>query len=539
MTITRRTLINSAVATAAAGQSLLTSRPSSAQTPSGTLRFVPEFDLQVLDPIANTGLSTLQHGYLVYDTLFSVDRTYTPRPQMVDKYAVSDDGRTYDFTLRDGLRFHDGAAVRAQDCVASIRRWGARDVMGRAIMARLDSLVASDEKSFRLKLKEPYPILIDAFAKVSSNVCFIMREREASTDPNTLVKDVVGSGPFRFVANEFVPGSKVVYARNEAYVPRQEPSDGYSGGKHARVNRVEWNIIGDANTQLSALIAGEVDLVSGPPLDLLPMLARDRNVVIKHLDQQGWAAYIRPNHIHPPFNDIRARRALAHLVDQSDYLNAAAGDKANWTECRAFMVCGSPMESQAGMEAYAKADLVKAKALLAESGYNGEPLVVLDPTDNPILGALSQITIGQLRKIGANVQPVSTDLATAFARRASRNAPTAGGWHIFHTRSLGVELNNPLTSFPLASPCSADAQGNRAGWFGWSCDEKLEQLREQWTKAASLDERKKVAVEIQRRAAEHLPFIPLGQMRTPVAHRANVRGLIEMPIVVFWNVALG
>ena len=362
-----------------------------------------------------------------------------------------------------------------------------------------------------------------------------MREREAATDPNIAVTETIGSGPFRFVRDFFVPGASVAYTRNAEYVPRAEAPDGYAGAKRAGVDRVEWRIISDPSTQVNALLTGEVDVISSPPSDLLPRMRSSPNVTVRLLDRQGWYAYIRPNHLYPPFNDIRARQALAHLVDQADYMNAAAGDPANWRACRAFMVCGSPMESEAGMERFAKPDLVRAKTLLAESGYNGEPIVVLHPVDNLILGSITEVTISQLRKIGANVQPVTADLATVFARRASRQPPASGGWNLFHTRSLGVELNNALTSFPLASPCTVDAQGNRAGWFGWACDETIERLRLEWAKSPGLAERQRVAHLLQQRAAETLPFIPVGQIFSPVAHRTSVQGLIEMPVPVLWN----
>ena len=536
MTATRRAVV-------AAGAGLLTAPAlvggTRAQPQAGTLRFVPEFDLPSMDPILNTALTTNQHGYMVYDTLFAQDSSFTPRAQMVERYTVSEDGLTWDFQLRDGLRFHDGSPVRARDCTASIRRWGARDVFGRMVIARTAALEAVDDRHFRLRLREPYPVLLEALAKVSSNVCFVMREREAETDPNTAIREVVGSGPFRFRPDQHVPGSRIVYERFDGYVPRNEPANGYAGGKVARVQRVEWRIIPDASTQANALSAGEVDIVNSPSFDLLRLLRRARGVTVSILDRQGWLGYLRPNHLHPPFNDVRARQALAHMVDQTDYLRAAAGDDENWRACRAFLVCGSPIGTEIGMEAYARPNLERARALLAEAGYRGEPITVLHPTDNPILTGLSEVTIGQLRRIGVTVDVVAQDLASVFARRGNRQPPGQGGWHIFHTRSLGVELNNPLTSFPLASPCETDAQGNRAGWFGWSCDAEIEQLRDAYARAAELPARRQVGEGLQHAAARHLPFIPLGQIFTPIAHRSNVTGLVEMPIPVLWNVAVG
>jgi len=503
------------------------------------LKFVPEFDLRVVDPIANTGLATTQHGYMIFDTLFAMDRGFSPKPQMVERFELGQNGTVYTFVLRPGLKFHDGTPVTARDAAQSVRRWAARDVMGRGVNERITALDAVDERTFRLTLREPYPLVIDALAKISGSPCFVMREKEASTDPATPITEMIGSGPFRVVREEFQPGNRIVYAKNADYVPRAEPGDGYAGGKVVNVERVEWHIIADPSTQVAALIAGEMDFVNTPALDMLPQLRRESSVTVKIVDPQGWLPYVRPNHLHPPFNDVRARRALALLVNQADYLSAAAGDKENWKECFAFMVCGSPNGSEAGMDAYRKANLERAKALMAEAGYNGEPIVVLHPTDNAILGAVTEVTMGQLRKIGVNVRAEASDLATAFARRARRAPPLQGGWHIFHTRSLGLELNNPLTSFALASPCGTDASGNRVGWFGWACDQPLEDLRARWAMASDPAERRKIAEEIQLRAAEFLPYIPLGQLYTPIAHRKAVSGIVEMPIPVLWNVSLG
>ena len=475
----------------------------------------------------------------IYDTLFAMDRGFNPRPQMIERVELGQNGTVYTFVLRPGLKFHDGTPVTAKDAAQSVRRWAARDVMGRSVNERIVALDAVDERTFRLTLREPYPLVIDALAKISGSPCFVMREKEASTDPSTPITEMIGSGPFRIVRAEFQPGNRIVYEKNPDYVPRAEPADGYAGGKTVNVQRVEWHIIADPSTQIDALIAGEMDFVNTPALDALARLRREPAVTVRVVDPQGWLPYIRPNHLHPPFNDVRARRALALLVNQADYLSAAAGDRENWKECHAFMVCGSPMGSEAGMDAYRKANLERARALLREAGYNGEPIVVLHPTDNAILGAVTEVTMAQLRLAGVNVRAEASDLATAFARRARRDPPLQGGWHIFHTRSLGLELNNPLTSFALASPCGTDANGNRVGWFGWACDQPLEDLRSQWAVAPDTATRRKIAEEMQLRAAEFLPYIPLGQMLTPIAHRTNVRGIIEMPLPVLWNVSVG
>ncbi len=504
--------------------------------PGSILRFVPPFDLRSLDPIVDTGFSTLQHGYMIYDTLFAMDGAFTPRPQMVDAFDVSLDGLSYAFRLRPGLRFHDGAPVTAADCIASIRRWGARDVMGKLLLARTTRLDATDDATVRLRLVEPFPLLIHALAKISSSPCFIMRERDALTDPAVAVRTAIGSGPFRFLPDRFVPGARVAYAANRGYLPRPEAPDGYAGRKRAEVDVVEWHVIPDVATQVAAILAGEVDMLASPTLDLLDRMRADPAVTVRLFDRFGWTAYIRPNQLHPPFDDIRARQALGHLAPQSDYMAAAAGDPGNWGECRSFLSCAAAVPD--GGEALGAQDLQRARDLLMASGYAGAPIVVLDPVDSPILSNLTAVTVSRLRRIGAAVDTVAADLATVFARRASTQPPDKGGWNLFHTISLGLEFAGPLTNFALASPCRTEASGPPPGWYGWPCDPAIEALREAWAQAPGEAERGQIAGRLQDAAARSLPFIPLGRIDTPVAFRTAVRGLPEMPVPVLWNTSV-
>src|SRR6478735_2333553 len=223
------------------------------------LKFIPQADLRILDPIATTAYITRNHGYMVYDTLFAMDEKFQVKPQMLDKYEMSKDKLTYTFTLRDGLKFHDGAPVRSADCIASIERWAKRDVFGQRLAELTEAWTAVDDKTFRLKLKKPFAYVLEALGKPSSNVPFIMPERIAKTDAFTAITDATGSGPFKFVKEEWVPGSKVVYVKNTDYVPRKEPPSWAAGGKVVKVDRVEWIYIPDAATAAAALNAGEVD----------------------------------------------------------------------------------------------------------------------------------------------------------------------------------------------------------------------------------------------------------------------------------------
>ncbi len=495
-----------------------------------TLKFIAQSDLRVLDPIWTTAYVTRNHGYMVFDTLFAIDAEFTPHPQMVDEFNVSADKLTYRFKLRDGLNFHDGSPVKGADCVASIKRWAARDGHGQAMAAVLDSIAPDGDKGFTVKLKEPFSLLIDGFAKVSSLALFIMPERLANTDPFKQVTEMVGSGPFKFVKEEFQPGNKVVYVKNADYVPRKEPASWASGGKVVKVDRVEWLNIPDATTKVTAMNAGEADWWENPPLELVPALAANPDMVVANSDPLPSLIMVRFNHLLPPFNNVKMRQAVLAVASQPDFLSALAGDKQNWAECGSYYTCGTPMASDAGGEAITgKRDYDKAKKLIAEAGYNGERIVVMDAVDQPVAHSQALVVADAMKKLGLNVEIQSMDWGTLVTRRASKEPLDKGGWNVFGTGWVGADMLDPVQNLPLrASGASA--------WFGWPSDDKMEALRAQWLKAATIDERKKIAADLQRRAFEVVPYLPNGTWTPKTAYRKNLKGVIQAPAFLLWNV---
>jgi peptide/nickel transport system substrate-binding protein len=329
------------LAATAACLGMLSAVPATAES---TLRLVAHSDLKVLDPIWTTAFITRNHGYMIYDVLFAKDAKGDVKPQMVDKYEVSPDKMTWTFTLRPGLEWTDGKPVTAEDCVASIRRWAARDALGQQLMGATGELKVLDEKSFRLSLKEPFGLVLDALGKPSSNVPFMMPKRVAETDPNKQIDDYTGSGPFMFKRDEWKPGEKIVYLKNPRYKPRDEPPSMLAGGKVAKVDRVEWLAITDPATAANALIAGEIDIIEVPPPDLFPMLKADKNIALYGWNQAGSQIIMRMNHLHPPFDNLKARQALMYSIAQEDFLRAQVGDPEIYRVCNAPLVCGSKYE---------------------------------------------------------------------------------------------------------------------------------------------------------------------------------------------------
>ena len=296
----RAPLFVNVVATFVAGLIALGSSAAFAQAGGKVLKFIPQADLRILDPIATTAYITRNHGYMVYDTLFAMDAKFQIQPQMVEKYELSADKLTYTFTLRDGLKFHDGAPVRSADCIASLERWAKRDALGQKLAEVTDAWAATNDKTFTLKLMRAFPLTLDALGKPSSNVPFIMPERIAKTDPFQNITDTTGSGPFKFVKEQWVPGNKVVYVKNTDYVPRKEAPSWAAGGKVVKVDRVEWIYIPDAATAAAALNAGEADWWEQLPPDLIPVLKRNKDIKVENIDPLGSMGLIRFNQLHPP-----------------------------------------------------------------------------------------------------------------------------------------------------------------------------------------------------------------------------------------------
>jgi peptide/nickel transport system substrate-binding protein len=528
--IRRRDTFKGLVAAAAAPGLSAVHAPAIAQgTEARTLRVIPQANLTSLDPVWTTAVVTRNHAYLVYDQICAVDSTNTPRPQMAEGWEIGSDGREWTFTLRPNLRFHDNEQVRSADCVASLRRWMVRDVFGQALAAQVDELSALDDRRFRFRLKRPFPFLALAIGK-SQNPCFVMPERIAKTDPFQQVRDATGSGPFRFVANEWNPGQRAVWQKFDGYRPRQEEPNGLAGGRVPRLDRVEWTVISDPATASSAMVNGEQDYWEYPLHDLLPLLRRSRDLVVEQRLLEGTYGVLRFNHLHPPFNNLAVRRAVAMGVDQRDYLRAVAGDDPKgWGVCEGVFTCGTDLASDQGSEILRTHSVERARAALRESGYANEKVVLIAPSDYPQINALSLVTADLMTRIGLNVEVVSADWGTVVQRRASREPVEKGGWSVVHTTSSGSDLGVPTIHLFLR------ANGPNA-WFGWPQDDRIEALRAQWLEAADEAESKRIAAALNARAMEVLPYIPLGFYWQPSVWRRNVTGVFRAPATVFWNI---
>ena len=531
----RRGLLKAAVAAGALAGTGGLPAPALAQgSAARTLRFVPQANLANFDPIWGTQYVVRNASNLVWDTLYGLDAELRPQRQMVESEEVSQDGRTWTFRLREGLRWHDGEPVRAQDCVASLTRWCVRDAMGQMIRAIQEELVAVDDRTFRWRLRKPYPKMLLALGKTNTPMAFMMLERLAKTDPFQQITEYVGSGPMRFVRNEWVPGARAVFARFEHYVPRTEAPSWLAGSKRVEFDRIEWVIMPDPGTASAALQSGEVDWWETPLTDLVPQLKRNRNLAVDIADPLGNIGSFRFNHLHPPFNDVRARRAIAMALSQEDYMRAVVGtDNSLWQTSASFFTPGTPLYTEAGGEILkGKRDIEGARRLLREAGYNGQPITVLVAQDQAPLKAMGEVTDSLLRSLGMNVDFVATDWGTVGQRRASKAPPGQGGWHIFHTWHAGADCTNPATQIQIRT------NGDGA-WFGWPKDDAVEVARDKWFEAPDLEAEKAAVAEVNAALWRHVTYVPTGFYKMYQAWRRSLKGVVGAPIPVFWGVSKG
>ncbi|KAB7598128.1 ABC transporter substrate-binding protein [Verminephrobacter eiseniae] len=493
-----------------------------------TLTVVMQGGLRVMDPITSTAFLTRDHGYMIYDTLLGTDAHFKIQPQMAD-WKASADGLRYRFTLRSGLKWHDGAPVTSADCIASIKRWAEVDSSGQVLLPMIDSIEAVDDKVFEVVLKERTTLLLEGLAKLSSRPAFMMPKRIADTAAATPLTEYTGSGPFRLVRAEFKPGLKVVYEKNKDYVARSEPASWTAGAKLVGVERVEWIAMPDAMTSINALKNGEVDFIQQVPYDLVPMLEHQKNVTVQVLDKLGSWTYFRFNHLHPPFDNKLVRQAAMAAVGQEDVLKALVGNPKFYRTCAAVFGCGHPNGSSYGAEWVIPSDIDKAKALLKEGRYDGMAIVVLQPTDVAIVAAQPIVIGAALRKAGFKVQMKTMDWQTVVTQQGNQKSPQEGGWNIFATAGLLATSGDPMTNTTVGS-------NGRKAWAGWPDVPAIEVLRQRYVRSTDLAERKSIAVELQKLVIDNGVVAPLGQFLIPAAYSTAISGVLESPVTVFWNI---
>ena len=331
-----------------------------------------------------------------------------------------------------------------------------------------------------------------------------MPERLANTPATTRLTEMVGSGPFRYVPGERVPGARNVYARFDGYVPRQGTASFTAGPRVAHFDRVEWITTPDPATQVAALRNGEVDFVEQPLMDLVPSLRADRGVKVEVVETKGLIGFLRFNQLFPPFDNPAIRRAVLRAVNQKEFMEAVVGANAPYDAQCGLFTSNTPLANDAGMEALSgKHPLDGLRRELEAAGYKGERIIYLEPTDVPRINAIAEVGADMLRKLGMTVDVVATDWGTTVQRSVSRQPPDKGGWHMFAAFSGGYDMSTPGSHQLM--------RGNGAGAYnGWPTLPKLEALRDEWLFAEDKATQLALARKLQEQALQDVPYLPLG-----------------------------
>jgi peptide/nickel transport system substrate-binding protein len=502
---------------------------ASAASAQKTLRVVQHSDLKILDPIWSTAYIVRNHGHLIYETLFALDASLQPKPQMVDTFETSPDGLVTTLRLREGLAWHDGTPVTSEDCIASLKRWAARDGVGQKLAEALAEYKVVDARTFQIVLKQKFGSLLFALGKPSGVAPFIMPKRVAETDPFTQITDTTGSGPFMFVKEEWRPGDKTVYVKNKTYKPRAEAASGLAGGRIAGVDRIEMLYIPDPQTQVSALMSGEIDMIESVAHDLLPLLEADGKIDL--IRSGGTLQYaFRPNWLQKPFDNALVRKAAMTAMEQTAFLTGTVGNSKYTRTCKALFTCDTPLATDAGMSDVLNGDAKRAGELLKQAGYDGTPIVILQPTDNPVLANLAPVAKSQLERAGFKVDVQAMDWQTLISRVPRKGPPSDGGWHAYLTAWAQVDLLDPLMMAFLGANCEKARPG-------WPCNAEIEALRQKFALADTQDERKSIAAALQTLNADQVTFAPLGEFWSVSASRKAVKRDAAAPLVmIYWGI---
>lgn len=496
-----------------------------------TLRVVPSAPLQILDPLSTTAYITRDYGFMVYDTLFGTDLEGKVHPEMVEKYSVDAAATTWTFTLRDGLTFHDGSPVTSADVIASLQRWQSKDTLGGKMKARTASMTAVDAKTFEIKLSQPFGPMLVALGKPSAIVPFIMPKAvidEAGTGPIT---KFIGSGPFEFVASEFRPGERAVYVKNAKYKPRSEPASGTSGGKVVKVDRVEWIFLRDAQTAVNALRNKEIDYIDSPSFEQVGDLQKDPAIDI--ITRPLSVSYVmRFNTLTPPFNDPKVRRAAMLAVNQEAILKVQIGVPGAYQTCASVFPCGTTYSSTPD-NFTGKPKFAEARKLLAETKYDGSPIIILDAPEVGAQKKTAPMMSALLQQAGFKTQLLPLDWASWLQKRTNMAPAKDGGWNVFVAAWSPYDLTVPISSAPLTA-------NGKGGWPGWFEDAEVESLMTKFMDAPQLADQKAIASRIQTRILEEGAIAPLGQGNSfAVMRKDSLVGLLpRIASTVFWNVSL-
>jgi len=484
----------------------------------GNLRVVAQASIGTLDCMFACGYVVMAVTDHVHEKLFAYDLNVTPKPVLTESWSVGNNGQSYTFTLRDGIKFHNGDDLTATDVVESFKRAAPDIASGQFLNDRLSEITVVDDLTLTMEFTEPVGVVLDALASPWPQFNVLPEAvAKISTDEDHGEEGLIGVGPYKL--SSWDRGDKLILVRYEGYEPRSEGASGLYGRKAAYLDSIEWLEVPSEQTKITGLEAGQWDVVDGAGLDFYDQLKKNADIDIKQYPYQQNKVVLNTK-IGPTDNKL-IRQAIQAAVDV-DFFMAALGPKDLWRTCPAQYYCGTGLETDGSSDLYDEGNPDRAKELLAQAGYNGETIKIINPTDYATIGFMGQVMKPTLEAIGMTVDMPSIDWATVISELRSETPD----WNIFNTwYSLWTTPN------PVADTVPA---GIQSGGDNWDVDTAKALVAEY---AAELDKDKQLEIidRLQIHLRTEVPEITLGQWASIYPHRANVLGITVPTSPMYFN----
>lgn len=505
------------IAAAAATALVALAGPAAAQKQGGTLVFAQEAPPPTLDPYFSTSISTRNVAMNIFETLITRDEHNGLIKELAEDYEVSPDGLTYSFTIRKGVKFHNGKELTSADVKASYERYQ-RMALPKVTLAPVASFEAPDPYKFVIKLKHPVPVFLEEISAFVSPIAILPAE-QAGREGGKI--DIVGTGPFQFV--EWVADSHLKLKRFDAYKPdqRSKGTDGFAGRKVALVDNVEVRLVKEPGTRVAGLESGQLHIVEDLPIESAKRLAGRKDIVLYDL-KNWWLHGAWVNHARAPTDNLKIRRAIQVALDMEAIMDIA--NDGAYAIQPGLQYPGNPYYVTDGKEYYNVNDPKKAKALLKEAGYKGEELVIITNSSYQSMYKAAQVVAEMLKAVGFNVRIDVFDWATATARRRNKDA-----WNLWFTGQGTGPSVGPFTALKdVVTP-----QLNQ-----FTPDPVVDKLFEEMISGKTMEARKASFGKFQARVYENVLFLKFGDLERKQASRSNVKGYVPYRIPRFWNVSI-
>ncbi|MCH6265403.1 ABC transporter substrate-binding protein [Neobacillus citreus] len=483
----------------------------------GDLKVAIDAQPPTLDPQISTTTATKEIARHIFETLLVLNPDYEVQPMLAESYKVSEDGLTYTFKLRQGIKFHNGKEMTAEDVVASMNRWLTKSTRAANAIGK-GQFEEVDKYTVQLKIEKPTIGVLDVIAS-TNQFAAIMPKEIIDNAPKDGITDIVGTGPFKFV--EWKPDQYIKVAKYDDYKPVDAPSNGLAGKKEALVDNIIFEVVSDSSTRLGGITTGQYQIAYQIPSDNYEQISSSPDTK-PILNLYGGLTFVF-NKKQGPFTDEKLRQAVNTGINNEDVLIGAYGNKKFYRLDNGLMYKDQKKwYTDAGKQYYNQNDKVKAKQLVSESGYKGEEVRILTTRDYEYNYNSAVVMKEELEKIGIKVKLDVVDWATLTSKR---NDPAA--WDAFITGFSPVSL--PTQTLPLDP-----------NYPGWPADEKLQQFTEQIRTAASDKDAYAKWEEMQEYAwKEYVPYVKIGDYYTFHVYRnEEIKGNTYFEGMILWNTSL-